>query len=127
VYLAAVGTVHFQHCLPGCAQTLHIRLDAEGACRLVLGQMKVSGAIGRSVVGLQAGARPVSQPPTLGRAAVGDGEILSPKVASLCALGDLVRACTHKSRLFGKSLATANDAMRCAEMFRRFSAAVATS
>src|SRR5262245_18239824 len=63
-----------------------------GACRLILGQMKISRAIGRSLVGLQAGAQPVSQPPTPGRrAAAGDGEILRPKVPSLCALGDLAR------------------------------------
>ena len=35
VRLAAMGTVHVQHCLPGCAQTLHIGLDASR--RLLIG------------------------------------------------------------------------------------------
>jgi hypothetical protein len=26
--LAAMGAVHFQHCFPGCTETLHIRLNA---------------------------------------------------------------------------------------------------
>jgi hypothetical protein len=66
VHLAAMGTVHFQHCLPGCAQTLHIGLDASR--RLMIGfgaDEKKRGHDGAPWL-VQAGARLVSLPPTPG-------------------------------------------------------------
>jgi hypothetical protein len=45
VYLAAVGTVHFQHGLPGCAETLHIRLNTSRCLLIGFGADEKSGAM----------------------------------------------------------------------------------
>jgi Phage integrase family len=66
VRLAAVGTMHFQHCLPECAQPLHIRFNA-GRCQMMGfgANEKKRGHNGAPWLE-QAGARSVSQPPTPG-------------------------------------------------------------
>jgi hypothetical protein len=66
VYLAAVGTVHFQHCLPGCAQTLHIRFNASRRLLIGFGADEEKRGHDGAPWLVQAGARRVSQPPTPG-------------------------------------------------------------
>src|SRR5262245_19868472 len=66
VQLAAMGTVHSQYCLPGCAETLRIGLDASRCFQIGFGADEEKRGHDGAPWLVQAGARPVSQPPTPG-------------------------------------------------------------